>query len=413
DIKPVTQLSDAEPNATATPENNTAAQTVTPSVPAASLPIDSQPNVPATAPEQNNQNTPNALNVERQSQSPQTERSQPVATVTEYTGAKTVKFEKGPIDLPVDSGQFWVTYEILPYTNQYPTLTRPQQTIIDWILADTGENFWHQEPMGILTADREKLYVYHNASVQQYVSNVLDRFVDPKKKTELFRIRIIALRNPDWRVRLTSWLRPYPMTKLELQGWLISRENYGKVIQEIEKRTDFVELNAGQPSVPNGEKYGWAFAAPARQFVRDIQLTPETASGYTNEYHAVDEGCRIEVTPLLSTHGEMVEFLMNCQSTAVEKFLNYSIRVPTASAPRQQMLVEVPQTSRYQVQCKTSFPGENIFLVDLGMIPLVLQEKQESSTRIISGISKLVTPETVFCDVLIFIEPVVVAVPTQ
>jgi hypothetical protein len=82
------------------------------------------------------------------------------------------------LELPKDAGQYWVEYDLKPYTMALKGVDRPQQAVIDWIIRETGSDLWFQEPVGVLTADRSTLRVYHNAGMQKVVAQVYERFVN-------------------------------------------------------------------------------------------------------------------------------------------------------------------------------------------------------------------------------------------
>ena len=319
-----------------------------------------------------------------------------------FTGPKIAAATKGLSALPNDAGQYWMVYDISPYTKLYPSLTAPQKAITSWILYDTGEDFWHGEPFGVFSADKEKISVYHNEKVQQYVSNVLDRFLDPAKKGELFSVIIVVVDSPDWRTRGAEWVRPYPVNTKGISGWTLDAAGYKSLVQSLSKRSDYVELNASRNIVPNTETFGWVLPSPTRNYVRDIQISAGTSSGYVADSTAIDEGYRIEITPLLSTNGDLIEFLFTCDSTAVEKMYPVSLKVPTSAAPRQQLTAEVPQIARYELKDKISFPKNQIFLLDLGMVPILLGTSNDAG--LVGSIAKTFGGKSTYKNVLVFIQ---------
>ncbi len=322
----------------------------------------------------------------------------PLPAQSDFTGPKTVQVEKGLASLPSDSGQFWMTYDITPYTSLFPNLPSPEQAIVNWILYDTGNDFWHKVPFGVFSATSERLYVYHNEKVQQYVSNILDRFLDAKHKNDLFQVRIIVLESPDWRTKAASKIHPYPVNKKELSGWVINKSDAPALLQLLSKRPDYLELNASRNVVPNAETFGWVLPAPSRTYVRDIQVAPSTPQGYVTDEHSIDEGYRMEVTPLVSTNGEQVEILFRCQSTVIEKMDSVSLKIPTATAPRQQLSAEVPQIARTDIEDKISIPMNLVFLLDLGMIPMV-PEAVEGNSGLVN-----ILPKSIYRNVLVLIQ---------
>ncbi len=324
-----------------------------------------------------------------------------------FTGPKTTNSKIDPGALPKDAGQFWVEYDLTPYTSRFPNVEEPQTAIVDWIAFDAGADFWQNEPFAAFSASSKSLRVYHNANVQQYLANVLDRFIDPKKQDASFSIKVVAVQSPDWRVRVASLLEPAPVkivgAGVDAQGWLVENANVAKVVGEIEKRSDYILLNSVKNVVPNGEKFGWATQAPKRQYVKDVRVDASAVGGYVEEPGTVDEGFRIEATPLLSTNGEALEVLFRYNATVVEKTKTFSLRVPTSTAPRQQLEVERPAIVSCDVKGKIGTLRSKAAIVDLGLVPMTPPNKNERA-GVVAAITKFVAPQSAFYDVIFIIE---------
>jgi len=97
------------------------------------------------------------------------------------------------LTLPSDAGQYWMEYDLRPYTSRLKTMDRPQQALLDWILRDTGTDVWFNEPAGVLTADRSTLRVYHNEGMQKTVQQVYEKFVNGTTEPQTFALRIIMV----------------------------------------------------------------------------------------------------------------------------------------------------------------------------------------------------------------------------
>ena len=316
-----------------------------------------------------------------------------------FNGPRTALAERSLAALPSEAGQFWMVYDLTPYTNLYPNLPNPEQAIVSWILQDTGKDFWFKEPFGVISADRNKLYVYHTAAVQQYVSNVLDRFMDAEKKNIVFQIQIFLLDTPDWRTKTASMLHPYPVSRQEISGWVLAKADVPAFLQAISKRPDYTELNASRSDVPNTELFGWVLPARERTYVRDIQVAASSPQGYVSDVHKIDEGYRFEATPLVSTNGEQAEILFSCSSTVIGQTLPVPLKIPTASAPRQILNAETPQIAHTELTDKVSFPLDQAFLLDLGMIPM----PEEASVDKPLSLSGIVSGRSIYKNVLVLI----------
>ena len=323
-----------------------------------------------------------------------------------FDGTRTTNYSL-EFELPKGDGQFWAMYDVAPYSERFPNLPNPQSSIVDWIMFDAGDDFWRCEPFSAFSASRDRLYVYHNEPVQRYVSNVVDRFLDPTRRNVSFSIRVVAVRTPDWRSRVASRLTPLRPTVVgngaDPQGWLVEKAELEKVYAEIKKRSDFVLLNSARAVVPNAETFGVSSVAPKRELVRDVRLDSSAPAGYVSDVAAVDEGFRFEATPLLSTNGETLETLVRYRATVVEKTSTFGMRVPTSTAPRQRLEVERPSIVSCDVRAKLAFPRTKGAILDLGAVPMILPKTAEAG-GIVESVSRFVAPQSAFYNVVVFLE---------
>lgn len=319
-----------------------------------------------------------------------------------FEGPKYTTAQQGASSLPAEAGQIFVDYDLTPYTSQYPNLPHPERTIIRWIMADTGESFWFEEPFGFLSADSAHLRVYHTVKVQQYVSNVLDRFIDPEKKKQQFTVKIVMVDSPDWRTKGADWIRPYPAKAEGISCWTLDNTGYISLTQFLSRRSGFKELNQARDIVPNAETFGWVFPASKREYSRDIQVAASNPNGYVTDRTSIDEGYRIEVTPLLSTNGDLIEFMILCNSTVIEKMHTFPLRIPTSQSPRQQLNGETPQIAAREVKEKISFPRDRILLIDLGLVPIPEPTKEDGS-GFGDSISKIISGKSIWRNLLVFV----------
>ncbi|MBR4832711.1 MAG: hypothetical protein IKU86_00050 [Thermoguttaceae bacterium] len=323
-----------------------------------------------------------------------------------FVGPKTTSYAL-EFELPKSDGQFWVAYDVAGYSERFPNLPNPQNSIVDWIMFDAGDDFWRREPFSAFSASRDRLYVYHNETVQRYVANVVDRFLDPTRRNVSFSIRVVAVKSPDWRARVSRYLTPLRPTVVgngaDPQGWLVEKADLAKVYAEVKKRSDFVLLNSGRDVVPNAETFGWTSVAPKKELTRDVRLDSTAPAGYVSDVAAVDEGFRIETTPLLSGNGETVEALVRHRATVVEKTTTFGLRVPTETAPRQRLDVERPSIVSCDVRVKLAFPRAKGAILDLGAVPLILPKTSETG-GVVGSVSRIVAPPSSFYNVVVFVE---------
>ena len=130
---------------------------------------------------------------------------------------------KGSGALPQDKGQVWREYDIRPYTLRVTTTARPEQAIVDWILRETGYEAWHSDPVGLLSANRETLKVYHTPEMQAIVADIVDRFVSSSASGYAFTLRVATVGNPNWRAKALTMMTPIPIQSPGVQGWLLAK----------------------------------------------------------------------------------------------------------------------------------------------------------------------------------------------
>ena len=118
---------------------------------------------------------------------------------------------KGAGTLPREHGQVWREYDIRPYTLRAAQVAKPEQAIVDWILRETGYEAWHTEPLGILSANRDTLRVYHTPEMQSMVADIVDRFVNRQSESEAFSLRVATVGNPNWRAKALPLMAAIPV----------------------------------------------------------------------------------------------------------------------------------------------------------------------------------------------------------
>ncbi|MDO5555013.1 MAG: hypothetical protein Q4G68_14765 [Planctomycetia bacterium] len=323
-----------------------------------------------------------------------------------FTGPAVAKYTRDG-SLPDDQDSFLVRYDITPYTSCYPNVAVPSRPLIQWILFDTGPDFWFQDGGRFLTATNDSLIVRHGAKVQQYVSNVVDRFVTAPTCGQMVSVRILLFAEPaSWREGTADLLRPWPVQSEATQGWLLSKEETPAFLSHVMSQGDFRELNASRNTVPCGETYGWVYAAPCQSFIRDYQVNA-AGDDYARFTHEVDSGYRFELTPLLSTQGDQMEFLIRCDSTVVAASHSFNLKVATSNMPRQQLKATTPQIVQCQRQDKVSFPVDQICVLDLGMVPLALSDEVKAGGPA-RGLGRIVAlgGKSVWYNVLVIVEAI-------
>ncbi len=305
---------------------------------------------------------------------------------------------QAPATLPNEAGQVWREYDISDYTLRVTNTARPEQAIVDWILRETGYEAWHGEPLGILSAGARRLIVYHTPEMQAIVADVVDRFVNREAETHAFSLRVVSVGNPNWRARAQAVMQPIEVQTQGIQAWLMQREDAALLLAELRKRTDFREHSAPHLLVANGQSAVVTQTRP-RTYIQHVVPKPEVWPGYEVQQGKFDEGFALELSPLLSLDGRMIDAVIHCQIDQLERLVPVMFDVPTAVSPRQRTKIEVPQVTHCRLHERFRWPTNQVLVVGLGV---VANPVAGESGRILPPLPLVTGPER--ADLLVFVE---------
>lgn len=282
------------------------------------------------------------------------------------------RVSKGSGSLPNDAGQVWREYDIRPYTQRVAGADqKPQQRIVDWVLRETGYEAWHSDTFGILNASSETLTVYHTPAMQAIVADIVDRFVNYRAASHAFSMRIMTVRNPDWRVRVLGLMTPIEVQSPGLQGWTMAKENYALLMSELARRGDVRDYTATGQLVPNGQASVFSTMRP-RGYIKGILPTQNAWPGYQPEPGQLEEGASLEFTPLLSMGLDQAEAVIKLRMNQVEKMRSVSLDIPSPQIPgasgAQRMQIEVPQLTMANLHERFRWPADQVLLLSMGMV---------------------------------------------
>ncbi len=269
--------------------------------------------------------------------------------------------------LPNSHGQVFRTYDIRPYTQRINDTEKPQQAVIDWVLRETGTDIWFSEPLGFLSASREKLTVYHTPEVQEVVRAMVDRLVDSRAQSHGFGVKLITVGSPNWRSTAMRMLRPVPVQTPGIQAWLLTKEDAAVLLADLRKRTDFREHNSSNLVISNGQMGNLAVWRP-RSYLQGVTYTPGTWPGYQTVMGKVEEGFGLELSPLLSLDGKTIDAVIKCQVDQVEKMVDVPLNLPSVAGQRQKLEIQVPQLASWRLHERFRWPRNHVLLVSCGVV---------------------------------------------
>jgi hypothetical protein len=274
---------------------------------------------------------------------------------------------KGAGTLPNDHGQIWREYDISSYTLRVQSTSSPEQLIIDWILRETGYEAWHSTPVGLLSADSRKLRVYHTPQMQALVAEIVDRFVNRAAENHGFGLRIITIKNPNWRARALPLMKSLPVESPGVQGWMLAKEDAALLMSELKRRTDYREHNPPHQMIQNGQSLVVSSMRP-RPYTKGIIRTQQTWPGYQPELGQLDEGFSLEFSPLLAMDTRTTDAVIKLRLAQVEKMLPVKLEVPNNIAPNQRAECQVPQMTMIQLHERFRWPTDQVLLLSMGVV---------------------------------------------
>lgn len=320
------------------------------------------------------------------------------------------RVSKGSGALPNDAGQVWREYDITPYTSRVTTTERPEQAIVDWILRETGYEAWHSEPVGLLSANRNVLRVYHTPETQVIVADIVDRFVNSAASAYAFTLRVATVRNPNWRAKALPMMTPLPVQTPGVQGWLLAKENARLLLSELSRRTDYREYNSSQQLVNNGQSILLSTMRP-RSYIKGAIVTQAAWPGYQPEMGTLEEGFSLEFSPLLSLDLAAADAVVKLRLNQIEKMLPVKLDLPSAVAANQRVQVDVPQMTMSNLHERFRWPTDRVLLLSMGVVATPAPTKDNPiSDAIADAIPILDTPPR--ADALLFVESAGIVAPS-
>jgi hypothetical protein len=309
---------------------------------------------------------------------------------------------KGAGTLPNDQGQVWREYDITPYTSRIASTNRPEQLIVDWILRETGYEAWHSDPVGLLSANRETLRVYHTPQMQAVVADIVDRFVNTQADNFAFSLRIATVTNPNWRAKALPMMTPIPVQTPGVQGWLLAKEDARLLVADMSRRTDYREFNSPQQLILNGQSVVISTMQP-RQYVRGAVPTQTAWPGFQPEMGQIEEGFSLEFSPLLALDSQSADTVIKLRLSQIEKLVPVKLDLPSTTGATQRVGIDVPQITMANMHERFHWPIDKVLLLSMGVVATPAPTKDNPITDMMGdAVPMLKSPPR--ADAILFVE---------
>ncbi len=301
----------------------------------------------------------------------------------------------GTYTLPNTHGQVWRDYDIRHYTRRYANQQKPEQTIVDWILRETGTEMWFSQPLGVLNADSDTLRVYHTREVQRIVEEIVDRFQRPSTQSFMFGVRMATLSSPNWRTRALPRMTPVTVQTPGVEAWLMSHEDAAIVLADLRKRSDFREHNSPNLLIRNGDTHEIDRMRPVA-YLRGIQSGQQYGA---MDMGRVQEGFSLRLSPLMSIDGNHIDAVVKISSNQIERMKSIPVAAPAIDNQRRMLEVQVPQTSSWRLHERFHWPANQVLVISCGVVASPAPEQRTALQRV----TKLL-PRPPRSDALLFID---------
>ena len=275
--------------------------------------------------------------------------------------------------LPNTAGQIWREYDISPYTKQIPSIENPQQAIIDWILHETGTEMWFNQPLGVLSANKNQLRVYHTPEIHNVVKPIIDRFVRTQGQLQNVDVSLVTVGNPNWRSQSYSILQSIDVQSPGAEAWLVSKENAALLLNGLSKRSDFRQHSGGLLSNHDGQSLTLEKKQPV-QFARNLRWGNRgiglggANSSVLPEISTINEGYRLEISYLSSLDNKSIEACVECEVDQVEKLNTVKVNVPDTNGNSVPVNLQIPQLVSWRLKERFRWPADQVLLLGCGVV---------------------------------------------
>lgn len=290
--------------------------------------------------------------------------------------------------LPNSAGQVWREYDISPYTSKITNNENPQTAIIDWITRETGTEMWFNQPLGILSANPNQLYVYHTPEIQAVVKRIVDRFVRTRGQLQTMDVTLMTIESPSWRSSAYTMLQPIEVRSPGVEAWMISKENAAILQSQLTRRADARLSSSGTLTNHDGQAFELKKRKPV-QFVSSLQWVPNSQPNYQPLLMKIDEGYTLSLSCLSALDNSTIEAMIKCDVDQVEKLNTVKVNVPGIDGSSQQMNLQIPQLVSWRLHERFRWPNDQVLLLSCGVVANLDPQSTPATLPLVGNLGSL------------------------
>jgi hypothetical protein len=266
----------------------------------------------------------------------------------------------------IKAGQLWRDYNLSPYTSRLNEVAHPEQSVVDWILKQTGPETWHGEDPAVLSASRGRLRVFHRQDVQNDIAEIVERFTRPVQPQVSMRVQLITTADLNWRNGLVHLMKPVAVGPDGQHVWLVAPEDLALIRNrlKLDRQPGLVNqrvlANNGQPTtIETGQTVN---------YISGLDLQSGIYVAYQPIIARLTEGVKATLTPLWTADGSAVDLEVQVTTRHVTK-LHYAQSAAPLRSGSQETVVQVPEVSATSLDQTLNWPVSQILLISTGVHP--------------------------------------------
>ena len=203
--------------------------------------------------------------------------------------------------------------------------------------------------------------------MHRVVAGVVNRFVAGDREPQAMNLRVMTVGSPNWRSRAHMLMQHVKVDTPGVQAWLMSKENAALVLNLLRTRTDVRQVQDVDLVTNNGQTEKLA-STRGRNYVQNIRQAPTGWPPYEPETGEVQEGYRLEISPLLSVDGRTLDCSIKAEIDQVDKLLPVEMDLPLPNNQVHRTKIDVPQVVSWRLNERFRWPSDMVLLLSCGVV---------------------------------------------
>ncbi len=301
---------------------------------------------------------------------------------------QTSRAEADDPRIAFEPGHTLQTIDISAYTKLDPAGSDagrpPQQAIIDWIRRQnikSPEDPWFGSSLTCLSADRNRLRIYHKLEVIGRVERLVERFIRAQHNWINLNILILSVDDPSWRELFLNDLRRRATGPQGQQIWTTDLRTAALIFAEISRRDGFTPLyNKKNLHVLNGQPFSITLASTPRPFISGFQRSARPGIGYDDITDQIREEIGLTINSLLKFEADAVDAEVEFRANSVLGMVNAQVNVPFRGSEFQQRTIQIPRVIETRIkQPIASWKLGQSLIITGGVHPGIFQATKANS----------------------------------